>query len=180
LILLNGPSGCGKSTLARRYADEFPLTLNLDIDRVRDLIGGWRDDRASAGLLARAIALASARTHLGAGHDVIIPQLVARPAFLEQLEALAGEVGVDFHEIVLMDSRGNAIDRYAQRDRATPQPIPVSAQEVGGMYDRLAAFLAERRNARVIATEHGRPDAAYRSLLALLAAPLPDIGPING
>jgi predicted kinase len=180
LILLNGPSGCGKSTLARRYADEFPLTLNLDIDRIRDLIGGWRDDRASAGLLARAIALASARTHLSAGHDVIIPQLVARPGLVEQLEELAREMGVGFHEIVLMDSRENAIIRYAQRDRDTPQPIPVPADEVGAMYDRLVAFLPERRDARVIATEEGQPEAAYRSLLALLAAPLPDIGPING
>jgi predicted kinase len=43
MILLNGPPSCGKSTLARRYAQEHPLSLNLDVDRIRDLIGGWQD-----------------------------------------------------------------------------------------------------------------------------------------
>jgi predicted kinase len=73
LILLNGPPACGKSTLAQRYADEHPLTLNLDVDRVRSLIGRWREDPPAAGLLARAIALAAARTHLASGHDVVVP-----------------------------------------------------------------------------------------------------------
>ena len=44
LIHLNGPSGVGKSTLAQRYVDEHPGVLNLDIDAVVSLIGGWRDD----------------------------------------------------------------------------------------------------------------------------------------
>ncbi|WP_410647284.1 hypothetical protein [Amycolatopsis sp. cmx-4-54] len=34
LSVLNGPPACGKSTLARRYAEEHPLTLNLDVDDV--------------------------------------------------------------------------------------------------------------------------------------------------
>jgi hypothetical protein len=44
MIVLNGPPGCGKSTLARMYVDEHPGSVNLDIDRARDLIGRWRDD----------------------------------------------------------------------------------------------------------------------------------------
>lgn len=44
LILLNGPPAVGKSTLACRYAADRTLTLNLDVDAVRRLIGGWRDD----------------------------------------------------------------------------------------------------------------------------------------
>jgi adenylate kinase family enzyme len=46
LIHLNGPPGIGKSTIAQLYVDEHPGTLNLDIDRVRCLIGGSRDDLA--------------------------------------------------------------------------------------------------------------------------------------
>jgi predicted kinase len=92
MIVLNGPPGCGKSTLARMYADEHPLALNLDVDRVRSLIGRWRDDPHAAGLLARAIALAAARVHLAAGHDVVIPQFVARLPFLEQAEEVAAKV----------------------------------------------------------------------------------------
>lgn len=44
VIHLNGPPGIGKSTIAQLYVDEHPGTLNLDIDRVQCLIGGWRDD----------------------------------------------------------------------------------------------------------------------------------------
>jgi predicted kinase len=81
LILLNGPPGSGKSTLARRYADAHPPALALDVDRVRDMIGGRRVSPGEAGLLAREIALAAARTHLSAGHAVVVPQLLVRPGF---------------------------------------------------------------------------------------------------
>jgi predicted kinase len=180
LILLNGPDGCGKSTLARRYADEFAPALDLDIDRVRDLIGGWRADPFASGLLARAIALAAARTHLAAGHDVIIPQLVARPQFPDQLEELARDLKVEFHEIVLMDSKENAIRRFAERNRIVPGHRHVEPDELAAMYDRLIAFLDSRPSARLIATEYGQADAAYHSLVALVSASLPDIGTING
>ena len=64
LIFLNGPPGCGRSTLAQMYADEHPLALNLDIDRVRSLVGQWRQAPLQGGLLARCIGLAAARVHL--------------------------------------------------------------------------------------------------------------------
>ncbi|MGH8878730.1 MAG: AAA family ATPase [Stackebrandtia sp.] len=70
LILINGAPGCGKSTLARRYADRFPLTLNLDIDLIRGQLGRWKDDPGAAGALARDIAVAAARTQLASGHNV--------------------------------------------------------------------------------------------------------------
>jgi len=116
MIVLNGPPGCGKSTLARMYAEDHPLALNLDIDRIRSLIGRWRDDPHAAGLLAREIALAAARAHLAAGHDVVIPQFLGRLAFLEQAEQVARQAGASFHEIVLLDSKDNAIRRFEQRN----------------------------------------------------------------
>jgi predicted kinase len=73
LVLLNGPPAVGKSTLARRFADEHPLTLVLEIDMVRALLGAWLDEWQRSGTVARVIALAMARTHLEAGHDVIVP-----------------------------------------------------------------------------------------------------------
>jgi predicted kinase len=120
LIVLNGPPGCGKSTIARRYAADHPLALALDVDTVRGLLGRWTEHPYDAGLAARAIALAAARTHLGAGHDVVVPQFVGRPEFLEQLEALATETGAEFHELVLMDEKQNALDRFSAR--AAPRP----------------------------------------------------------
>ena len=73
LVLLNGPPAVGKSTLARRYAHDHPLTLVLEIDAVRAMLGSWLEEWERSGPAARQIALAMARTHLEAGHDVIVP-----------------------------------------------------------------------------------------------------------
>ena len=81
------------------------MVLNLDIDQVRGLIGQWRDQALEAGLLARKLALAMAEAHLASGHDVIIPQYLGRPQFIEELEQLAATLAVPFHEIVLLDSK---------------------------------------------------------------------------
>lgn len=175
--MLNGPPGCGKSTLARMYVNEHPLTLNLDIDRIRGLIGRWRDAPETAGLLARAIALAAVRTHLAAGHDVVIPQFLGRATFIEHVERLAHEVGADFHEIVLLDSRENTLRHFAERSRAVADPAHVEAQEMlersGGldelsaMYDRLLSVLASRPTAKVVPTTSGQMKQAYQDFSAV-------------
>lgn len=179
VIVLNGPPGCGKSTLAQRYVGEHPLALNLDIDRVRDMIGGWRDDPHTAGLLARAITLAAAGAHLAGGHDVVIPQYLGRPAFLEQVEQLASDVGAEFCELVLMDTRDNALRRFADRTQAAADPAHVQAgqlldrhggtAELAAMYDRLTALVATRPSANIVHTHAGQVDRAYHDFLAALS-----------
>jgi hypothetical protein len=57
LVLINGAPGSGKSTLARRYAHDHPLTLVLDVDRERGMLGRWLDTPTQAGLLARQMAI---------------------------------------------------------------------------------------------------------------------------
>ncbi len=74
-MLLNGPPGVGKSTLARRYAAEHPLTLALEIDAVRAMLGSWLEETERSGLAARQLALSMAATHLRAGHDAEVSRL---------------------------------------------------------------------------------------------------------
>lgn len=167
LILLNGPPASGKSTIARMFADRHPLALNLDIDRIRDLIGDWRTHFGPAGLLARDIAPAAARTHLTSGYDVVVPQLLYRPGFIEQLAALASSAGCTFHEVLLMDSRDNALQRCADRDgENAPSP-----EELGIMYDRLMALMATRPAARSVPSHNGAPEQTYRDVMAALNDP---------
>ena len=173
LILLNGPPGIGKSTIARRFAEAHPLSLCLDIDVVRALLGGWRDDPEQAGRRARALAIEMARTHLAAGHDVVVPQLLARPGFIDQLEDLAAEVGVPFHELVLVAPRPIATARLQARSRDRSQAgepdEPLTSAAMDEVSDRLDALVAQRPEAVLVAAPEGDLDGTYARVLAAVS-----------
>jgi predicted kinase len=171
LVLLNGPPAVGKSTLARRYADAHPLTLVLEIDAVRALLGSWLEQWQQSGQAARLIALAMARTHLEAGHDVIVPQLLTRRPFVEMLHETTEAAGARFHEFALLDPREVVLARFARRrepDGAFSSRALMDKQgnEPGDAYDAFVAALAERPQAVVI--EDPLSESAYESLLRLL------------
>lgn len=178
LVVLNGPAASGKSTIARRYAEDHALTLVIDIDRVRAAIAGWREDRLTAGRLARAAALAAARVHLAAGHDVVVPQLLARPEFLDQLQALAGELGVEFHEIVLLCDLETSLSRWAHRQGTTTDPTQSDAdddlldrgaeQEIRELHERLMRLLPTRPAARLVPVTGADVDAVYHRVMAAI------------
>ena len=172
LILLNGPPAVGKSTLARRYAEDHPLTLVLEIDAVRGLLGRWLDDPQQSGWAARMLALAMARTHLEAGHDVIAPQLLTRREFVEMLRATSEAAGAMFYEITLMDSRDVVLARLDARSEPAGAFSARALMErqgnaPGETYDAFAAALAERPDAIVI---HDPLSAdAYETLARLVS-----------
>lgn len=179
LIHLNGPPGIGKSTVARLYADEHPGVLNLDIDELRPLIGGSRSDFGGTGALVRPMAMSMAQTHLSSGRDVIMPQYLGRLSEIEKFAAIAHSGARAFVEIVLMDAKERAIDRFARRSRQAAEPWHTHAAEVvestGGaalldsMYDALADVVRQRPNALVLASEEGAPDRTYADMLRALA-----------
>lgn len=133
------------------------------------MVGGWRDDPHAAGLLARAIALAAARAHLAAGHDVVVPQFLARLTFIEQLDCLARAVGAVFHEVVLLDSKENMLRRFANRAAAASPcveaPELVGSEDLSVMYDRFMSMIAARPGARLVRVEEGEIEPTYRAML---------------
>lgn len=172
LVLLNGPPAVGKSTLARRYADDHPLTLVLEIDTVRALLGAWLDDPQRSGWAARTIALAMARTHLQAGHDVITPQLLTRREFVEMLRETTEAAGATFHELALMDPRAVVLARLERRRErvggfSARALMEKQGNAPGEAYDAFAAALAERPEAIVI--HDPLSDAAYETLVRLVS-----------
>jgi predicted kinase len=113
------------------YAAEHALALVLDVDQVRGCLGRWREDPRSAGLAARAIAVAAARAHLAAGHDVVVPQFLRRSGFLTELEQAARDAGAAFAEIVLLASKHDALRAYAAR-ASSGDPADQAAHDLAG------------------------------------------------
>ncbi len=154
LVLLNGPPASGKSTIAQRFVESRPLSLNLDIDVVRGMLGGWLDDPSTAGLTARSLALVMAEAHLVAGRDVIVPQFLGRTDFIDQLAGVADRCAATFVETALWIDRSSAITAFADR-RAAPTTqahddaaaLVDSAKHddpVGRMYDAFVGVLEQR------------------------------------
>ena len=180
LVLINGAPSSGKSTLAKRYVEEHPLTLALDIDVVRAMLGRWLDQPVEAGLLARRMALEMARAQLLADRDVVIPQFLGRLDFLLPLERLCNDVRAEFIEVVLLAEPHDLAHRFARRS-ARPQTAEhrdafALLQRSGGlpalpgMYDRLTQVVASRPQTRAVVTVDGQIEQAYRDLLAQLDA----------
>ena len=165
LILLNGAPGVGKSTLARRHADDHPLTLVLDIDIVRSLLGPT-DDITSSWLAARARALAMAECHLRAGHDVVVPQYLGRPEFIAQLRSVAGATDAVFTHVVLTIDASAGEERFVARGDV---PQLVGANETyPEMHTRLEALRPSLADV-VLVDASGGADATYRGLRRALA-----------
>jgi predicted kinase len=114
LIHLNGAPGAGKSTLARRYAVEHPGVLVCDVDVLRTMISGWEHDPDAADR-SRTTALAMITAYLATGHDVVLPQLVAREDQLARFAAAAEAAGAQHVHLLLVTDPDTVVRRFRER-----------------------------------------------------------------
>ncbi|MCZ3386447.1 MAG: hypothetical protein LH630_05675 [Actinomycetia bacterium] len=98
--------------------DEHPGTLNLDIDRVRHLVGGWRTDFAGAGAIVRPIAIAMLQAHLRGGRDVVMPQYLGSTNEVNLIESATRDAGAGFVELVLIANRDEPVARFLRETDA--------------------------------------------------------------
>lgn len=160
LIILNGPLGIGKSTLAKRYGEEHPLTLQLDIDDVWSMISHWREEKDMSAPLSKRMALEMARINLNAGHDVIIPQIIQSVELMEKFEDLAKSSGAEFIEVLLLVKKEEAISRFIKRGQEDGNPsgfrpgglIDLNGREkkLAEMYDDMIKIVESRKNVIII------------------------------
>jgi predicted kinase len=178
LIHLNGPPGIGKSTMAQWYVDGHPGVLNLDIDRVRALIGGWQERFAETGDIVRPVALSMAVAHLRGGRDVVMPQFLVQMSEIERFEAAARDNGAAFCEVVLMDDKQQSIERFNRRGEDGQllwhRLVQQIVGDLGGpvflasMYDQLTAVVEARPNVRVVPSVAGAIQQTYQALTEVL------------
>ncbi|WP_422752121.1 AAA family ATPase [Micromonospora sp. WMMD708] len=178
LIHLNGPPGIGKSTLSARYADRHPGTLNLDVDALHHLVGGWRDEEFDTWPVVWSLVRAMATVRLAAGGDVVVPQYLATVDEIDGLAALARGHGASFHEVVLVDGREAAIERFHRRARDSDDEwvrhhyrliiCAGGSTVLGTMYDSLMRVVRLRPGAVLVPRAAGAEHATYDLLLGAL------------
>jgi len=175
LIHLNGPSRVGKSTLARRYADEHPGCLRLDLDMLTGLIGGWRQDFSAALDMARPLGWAMATRHLQDGYDVVVPQLVTSHDTVPGPDDVARKAGAAYIEVALLVD----VDEHLLRLRSNQPGNDVEALSQGFLEDpesnlvsrirqHLAEYLVGRPETIQLDTTGVGRDATYERLLEVL------------
>ncbi|MET1074512.1 MAG: AAA family ATPase [Umezawaea sp.] len=178
LIHLNGPPGIGKSTLAAIYTDRHPGTLHLDVDGLHRLVGGWQDEETDTWPVVWSLVLAMAAAHLDGGRDVVLPHFFARIEEITSFEEFVREHGADFREVVLLDDREAAVERFDHRARTSDDPwirhhhrligLRGGAVVLETMYDDLLEVVRRRPGAVVVPSAVGEVQETYRLLTAAL------------
>jgi predicted kinase len=185
LVLVNGPPASGKSTIARHLVARRPLALNLDIDVVRALLGDWKGRPDDAGIAARRLARSMAREHLASGHDVVVPQFLARAEFIDQLAETATTVDARFVEIALLLSRSDAVEAFERRSSqpqsAQHRDAAEAVDAAGGttaletMYDTFTEMVGNRSTALLVEVVIGDVDATVARVESVLDAAQADV-----
>ena len=180
LVLLNGPPGIGKSTLSALYADRNPGALNLDVDALHPLVGGWQDEETDTWPVVWSLVRAMAATHLDGGRDVVLPQYFAKVDEILEFEKLARRHGAAFREVVLLDDRQAAIMRFDRRAQESEdlwirhhhRLIELGGGPVllGTMYDNLMGVVRLRPGAVIVPSVAGAVQETYELLADALGA----------
>nr|WP_300151547.1 AAA family ATPase [Propionicimonas sp.] len=181
LIHLNGPPAIGKSTLSALWAERHPGTLNLDVDALHHLVGGWRDLGGRVHDVLRPVALAMASAHLAGGRDVVLPQCLTTVAEIAEFEHVARTCGAGFREVILFTSRTEALARFSGRagggdwDEHNRRVVAAHGGNafLADLYDRLRLLEALRPDAIVVTSVDGAVDETYTALARALDAAEP-------
>jgi hypothetical protein len=184
LIHLNGPPAIGKSTLSALWAERHPGTLNLDIDALHHLVGGWRDLGGRTHDILRPVALAMASAHLAGGRDVVLPQCLTTVAEIVEFEDVARSHGADFREVILLASRTEAVARFNGRadagewDQHNRRVVAAHGGDafLADLHSRLQILQALRPDALLVPSAAGAVEATYAALVRALdeAEPRPE------
>ena len=176
LIVLNGNPGMGKSTLSQRFADEHPMTLNLDVDRLWHLLGQWQTSMPWSEIQKYKFAYALASVHLADGHSVIVADHIQNSEVYQRFQNIAEVHSAMFVEVVLLSTVDDAIERCKTRARNMGYETgfrPGGVLDTNGreaklasMHENMLAAIATREHMIRIESVEGDIEGTYRQLLS--------------
>jgi hypothetical protein len=150
------------------------MALRIDIDDLRDCLGSWSQAPAAAGVRARALATAMALDHLRSDHDVIVAQAYGQPDHLDELAALASEVGATYFEIVLTADAASTLERFTRRGGPRLEEALAAPQGLDGIAafaEQIERLARTRPRSRFVALVPDDVAATYDRLLEALEEP---------
>lgn len=174
LILLYGFASSGKTTLAKKYTDEHPLSIAIEGDQIISMMGQWRKHENEARKLVFEHTKSIAKKHLSAGHDVLLPYLLTNPSHAQELEMLAKESSVPFHEVSIEINRDDAIERLLARgvwgEEGSPRLTNDDMPEINNLFDTMETAMSERDTIKRIHSELGDIQGTYEKLLLAITS----------
>ncbi len=168
--------------MASVFADRHPGVLNLDIDQVAAMIGGWRDRFSASFEAGTLLAAAMARVHLANGHDVIMPQMITsvNAGELAAFESAAAAAEAGYCQILLTAGVESAAERCMARAKGgDPRQDVISKiiDENGGrdfvrkLHSQVTQFAADRQPHAVIDCERLTVEQTCHAVEAALFTP---------
>lgn len=172
LILINGFAGSGKTTLAEKYVEKFPLSLNIEGDKIIAMIGGWKEHYDEARTTIFPLTIALTRTYLELGHDVVIPYLLKNANEAEAFEHLAEGMGVKYYEIYLHAEKDEAIKRLMQRGTWGEEGLPPLGDDdlpdISQLFDEMESATNLRPHQIKLEVIHGEIEKTFEKFLEIL------------
>jgi predicted kinase len=122
IVFVTGPACSGKSTIAHLLAKQFPKSLHLQVDHLRDMmVNGnelpqgqtWNEETTRQFQRARSTATYMAQLYAREGVDVIIDDVCVPPEFADHYQQLFQDRAV--HRVLLLPRQDVLIDRMQKR-----------------------------------------------------------------
>jgi AAA domain len=142
IVLVVGPPAVGKSSASRALAAQFPRSIHIPVDTLRDMVvsglalpsATWGADLIAQIDLARAAAVQMALSYQGAGFAVVVDDFVD-PLWLAAYGALDGHPGVQ--RVLLRPDQAEAHRRNLQRAGESPERHYID-EDIRIVYQQLA------------------------------------------
>jgi deoxyadenosine/deoxycytidine kinase len=169
LILLNGFAGVGKTTIARRYKDNHPLSLSIEIDELIVMLGQWLTYEEKAREYVFELTKSMIAAHLRAEKNVLLPYLLTNASHAEAFEEIATTQNAQFYEVFLSVDKEDAVERLMARgtwgEAGTPPITKYDLPVINTLFDTMMEATSKRTRTIYIHPLKNDIETTYKEFL---------------